>query len=59
MAQQPDPGYYGAATFEQEMQQWIEWLRVVLQYISCQLPKSCLVLSFPIKVYTLRKYLHK
>ena len=45
VAQQPLQArtYYGAPTFEQDMQEWIGWLRVILQYITSQLPKSCVV----------------
>jgi hypothetical protein len=34
--------YFIAPSFEQEMEEWMEWLRVILQYIARQLPSSCI-----------------
>jgi len=45
VAQQPLQArtYFNAPSFEQEMEEWMEWLRVILQYIVRQLPSSCIV----------------
>ena len=45
VAQQPlqAGGYYNAPTFEQDMEEWIGWLRATLQFITCHLPDRCIV----------------
>lgn len=45
VAQQPLQAgtYFNAPSFEQEMEEWMEWLRAILQYIASQLPSSCIV----------------
>ena len=34
---------FNAPSFEQEIEEWTEWLRAILQYIVRQLPSSCIV----------------
>ena len=45
VAQQPLQGRpkYGVPSFEQRIGEWMEWLRAILQYITRQLPSSCIV----------------
>ncbi len=45
VAQQPLQArtYFNAPSFKQEMEEWMEWLRAILQYIAHQLPSSCIV----------------
>ena len=45
VAQQPLEAqiYFNAPSFEEEMEEWMEWLRAILQYFARQLPSSCIV----------------
>ena len=45
VAQQPLQArmYYNAPSFEHDMEEWMGWLRVILQYISRELRSSCVI----------------